>query len=59
MTATAVVNEAPTPVSAWQTMAGTTIGDDPLDRLPACRKGATLTSMTSALNELAWRRDDK
>jgi hypothetical protein len=27
MTATAVVNEAPTPASVWQTMAGTTVGD--------------------------------
>src|SRR5258708_22274805 len=38
MTATAVGNEVPTSVSvsapAWQTVAGTTMGDDLLDRSP-------------------------
>ena len=34
MTATAVVNEAPTPASVWQTVAGTTMGDDLLDWPP-------------------------
>jgi hypothetical protein len=34
MTATTFVSEAPTPASVWQTVAGTTMRDELLDRPP-------------------------